>query len=308
MDINLINWIYDELDKNGWTQKKLTQVSGINKSTLTRILKNNIKTPQVHTIRQLEKSFGSQFLSTDSQRVDGAMNESLLKQSVLVEQSYICIDCSKKIKLNQSTLIKVPETVNEYLVVCSNCESLESAEFGLGHKEALKYLLSKYSQTQIAKKIGVKDSTVYRVKSNTEANFSDKAIKNLHVIYRRELTSLTYKVRRQLDIINEWGGCAVTGLENKNLIDVVYVRCEVESKNENILTINNSLPLSALIYRLFDHGLISFNTDGYLIISKELNQSDRKAININTEMKLSKPLSIDLKSRLLWHKENIFKP
>lgn len=78
------------------------------------------------------------------------------------------------------------------------------------------------------------------------------------------------------DLIKRWGGkCALTGLQNVNLMVASHINSWALSNNVERLDVDNGLLLAPHIDRLFDQGLISFSGDGTLQISPNLSADDR---------------------------------
>lgn len=78
------------------------------------------------------------------------------------------------------------------------------------------------------------------------------------------------------DLIKRWGGrCALTGLQNINLMVASHINAWALSDNVERLDVENGLLLAAHIDRLFDQELISFSERGTLKISPMLSKEDR---------------------------------
>ena len=65
--------------------------------------------------------------------------------------------------------------------------------------------------------------------------------------------------------------------------------------------------LVATLDAAFDDGLIGFDDDGKIMISSELSEGDRVDSGIKSDMQL-KHLNDEIRQRLLWHRENWFRP
>lgn len=93
------------------------------------------------------------------------------------------------------------------------------------------------------------------------------------------------------DLINRWDGrCALTGLQNLNLVVASHIVPWALCDNDERLDVNNGLLLAAHIDRLFDQGLISFSNLGELQIATRLNANDRHILGLDRYTKL-RPLS-----------------
>nr|WP_320114040.1 HNH endonuclease [uncultured Desulfuromonas sp.] len=72
------------------------------------------------------------------------------------------------------------------------------------------------------------------------------------------------------------GRCPITGIENEQLLIASHIKPWKKCTNAERLDPNNGILLSALIDRLFDQGLITFEDDGSVSLSPSLSESDRK--------------------------------
>jgi putative restriction endonuclease len=76
--------------------------------------------------------------------------------------------------------------------------------------------------------------------------------------------------------------CAVTGSRTLNAITASHIKPWRECRtNEERLDGHNGLPLIANLDRLFDHGLISFQEDGRMLISNSLSADERELLGLD---------------------------
>lgn len=75
--------------------------------------------------------------------------------------------------------------------------------------------------------------------------------------------------------------CPVTGIMHPHLLTASHIKPWIACTNLERLDPNNGILLSALVDRLFDRGLITFNDDGSVIISSELSPSDVDLCHLN---------------------------
>ncbi len=111
------------------------------------------------------------------------------------------------------------------------------------------------------------------------------------------------KFRNQL--IEYWEGCSITKLSKTNLLVASHIKPWRESNNFERLDVYNGLLLLPNYDKLFDKGYINFDEKGKIRISKYLNESDQKVLNINPELKLAN-IENKHKEYLLYHSENCF--
>lgn len=105
------------------------------------------------------------------------------------------------------------------------------------------------------------------------------------------------------DLLKRWGqACAVTGLTQTRVLRASHVLPWKESNDEQRLDPDNGLILSANLDALFDAGLISFAADGSMLVSNELEVSERRALGL--PMKLRRPPNSALRAYLAQHAAN----
>ena len=89
------------------------------------------------------------------------------------------------------------------------------------------------------------------------------------------------------DLIKRWHGrCALTGLQNVNLMVASHINAWALSNNAERLDVENGLLLAPHIDRLFDQGMISFSDRGYLQISHMLDAEDRIILGLDRFTKI----------------------
>lgn len=86
------------------------------------------------------------------------------------------------------------------------------------------------------------------------------------------------------NLIQYWGGCAVTGCNDFKLLVASHIKPWSRSDSRERLDTYNGLLLIPNLDRLFDQGLISFNEKGQLLISKSLGSSNLDILGVNEKM------------------------
>ena len=122
-------------------------------------------------------------------------------------------------------------------------------------------------------------------------------------VVRLSQTQLIFKERLK----REHGcHCWLCGIKNETLLIASHIQDASKSNIHEKADNNNGLLLCAQHDKLFDSGLISFDFQtGQIMISKLLNEKDRKLTNINENMKLDEELMTDERRRyLIWHNNN----
>ncbi len=108
--------------------------------------------------------------------------------------------------------------------------------------------------------------------------------------------------RQQL--LDKYGKCIICGLQNKKLLRASHIKKWSESKNDERLDVNNGFLFCALHDSLFDSGLITFSSDGQIMISEDLGTEDLKILKIEN---LKIETNQDINKYLNWHRKNEFK-
>ena len=96
--------------------------------------------------------------------------------------------------------------------------------------------------------------------------------------------------------------CAVTGCSVREALRASHIKPWAESSDRERLDPHNGILLAAHIDALFDRYLISFKDNGRIVVSSLLKPSDLKALGINADWRLSKPLSSRQKAYLKLHR------
>ncbi len=90
-------------------------------------------------------------------------------------------------------------------------------------------------------------------------------------------------------VVKLWGGrCAVTGVSDQRLLIASHIKSWRLSNDHERVDPYNGLLLEAGIDRLFDSGLITFEDNGLIRISDQLKGTDRDALGLSTDFRLSK--------------------
>ncbi len=109
-------------------------------------------------------------------------------------------------------------------------------------------------------------------------------------------------------VLEVWGGkCAVTGSDLKEVLRASHIKPWKDSNDEERLNPYNGIPLAATFDALFDRGLISFNDNGDIKISRYLSKKNQKSLGINKEDKVEGGFFEENIPFLEHHRNNIFK-
>ena len=108
------------------------------------------------------------------------------------------------------------------------------------------------------------------------------------------------------DLLNAFGEtCPVLGITNPELLVASHIKPWSACTNQERLDPENGILLSALIDRLFDRGLITFDSDGRIRTSPRLSPDDQARCRVD------QPISIQLPTGSLryleYHRASVFK-
>lgn len=106
-------------------------------------------------------------------------------------------------------------------------------------------------------------------------------------------------------LIRIWGGCAVTGVTQLDILKASHIKPWRHSTNEERLSPGNGLLLSPTLDTLFDAGYVSFQEDGRIMTSIAISAENYLRLGIQPEMNLTKPIS-DCSTFMDFHRECIF--
>lgn len=101
------------------------------------------------------------------------------------------------------------------------------------------------------------------------------------------------------------GKCALCRLEGKELLLASHIKPYSLSDCNECIDPNNGLLLCPNHDKLFDKGLISFDSNGDLLISSYLTEEQKAMLNINNKQKIF--LNEKMKEYMQYHKLNVFK-
>lgn len=107
-------------------------------------------------------------------------------------------------------------------------------------------------------------------------------------------------------LIDYWGSCSITGCANLNMLRASHAKPWFAATSSERLDPFNGLLLTPNLDLAFDQGLISFNDDGQILISNQLDEQSCSALNLWPHLRLRQ---IEPRHRvyLAWHRDYLFK-
>ena len=94
------------------------------------------------------------------------------------------------------------------------------------------------------------------------------------------------------DLLELWGGCSVSGCSNHILLIASHIKPYSKCDHSERYDKFNGLLLTPNYDKLFDKNLISFNSEGLILISKNLSSGDLEKMHISTNDRI-----LNLKNR-----------
>lgn len=298
-DAEIINYItnknnqYSKLEKNELTNQYIKQY----------LNKMNIE------YKKKEKSF---FEIKISDNIYTLKSRTYNGHYVLVEKSEIP-DLSSNIMIalvewindKPSNLYFIPmsEWENPDLTILKdrNYEGLKSKpEWGIDINQSNKHELNQFLANKIIKSIKEKeDKKIIEEIDNCEADINKETEKQALVKIRMGHSELRNR------ILNHKKECEICGIKNNKLLIISHIKPWAKSENSEKLDTNNILLLCSMHDALFDKGLISFDDNGKILISSELDEKEQALVNINEDsyIKITSDRQIEF---LRYHREHIF--
>lgn len=123
---------------------------------------------------------------------------------------------------------------------------------------------------------------------------------------RQMMLSRRGQGRFRRDVLRFWDGCAVSGLRHVRLLLASHIKPWRESDPNERLDGFNGLALAPNLDRAFDQGLITFGSDGRILISSSLTAAACEALGIHGAMALRRT-DARIERYLVFHREHRFK-
>ncbi|MFW6016154.1 MAG: HNH endonuclease [bacterium] len=105
-------------------------------------------------------------------------------------------------------------------------------------------------------------------------------------------------------LLKKYGKCQICGLSNKNFLIASHIKPWSKSLGYEKLDVNNGFLLCPSHDALFDKGFITFDMNGEIILSNQLDQRTKLLMNINEEIKIK--LNDKQNKYIKWHRLNHF--
>ncbi len=106
-------------------------------------------------------------------------------------------------------------------------------------------------------------------------------------------------------LIEYWGGCAVTGCENRDILVASHIKPWKDANNDERLDVFNGLLLLPNYDKLFDKGFLTFLPNGEVKYSKRLSKNDKLLLGLKEGIAL-KHIDERHKAYLKYHNDRCF--
>ena len=136
---------------------------------------------------------------------------------------------------------------------------------------------------------------------------NDGKISSSILIGKEKDTVIKVRVNQSLfrnRLMSRYYSCCLCGMKNKHFLVASHIKPWVESSAKEKLDVENGLLLCPNHDKLFDNGYITFDDNGEIIISDELDRNDQIFMNVNEKMSID--LYEDSKAYMKYHRENVF--
>ncbi len=176
-------------------------------------------------------------------------------------------------------------------------------------KDGVKHLEGKWVRGKYQKlpQYQIEDREKYLVEAEKEIIKIDNEIEEtgLEGAEREQIVKVRVNqstFRQQLT--NRYEHCCLCGVTNTSLLIASHIKPWAESDAKEKLDVNNGLLLCPNHDKLFDNGYITFDDNGGIIISDDLDKNDQIFMNVNEKMAID--LYEDSKAYMKYNRENVF--
>ena len=108
-------------------------------------------------------------------------------------------------------------------------------------------------------------------------------------------------------LIDKYNGrCIITGIDHPNLLVASHIKPWAASSNEERLSVDNGLLLSATYDRLFDRGLITFDRYGKILLSSLIGTENIKRLGLSPGMRFNLQINESMEEYLSYHRNELF--
>lgn len=108
------------------------------------------------------------------------------------------------------------------------------------------------------------------------------------------------------DVLQLWGGCAVTGVNDVQVLKASHIKPWRDANNQERLDPHNGLALTPNLDTLFDAGHITFDSNGNLCAANSISPNVLTQLGLSNGMRL-RQMPSRLEDYLAYHRRQVFK-
>ncbi|OAM27552.1 HNH endonuclease [Eikenella corrodens] len=197
-------------------------------------------------------------------------------------------------------------TTNDYYKVCSNSISELEAYSWQEHHKALTpcgTCMKDYIPTfQVASQQSLEDDL-----DELNQRLESASTEETKTEIQRLITTRRGQGEFRTSVLKLYPQCPISGVDMPELLIASHIKpwCDCNDDNER-LDQHNGLMLAPNIDALFDSGLITFESDGKIRISKRLSKENLLRLGISPDAVLE--IHPDSEKYFEWHRNKVFKP
>ena len=109
-----------------------------------------------------------------------------------------------------------------------------------------------------------------------------------------------------IQLLAKYGSCIISGIDISKALVASHIKPWAVSTNEERVSVDNGLLLSATYDRLYDSGLITFVNEGKLIISRFVSEDNRNKLQIKNGQVYKLQSNMQMKNFLEYHNDVVF--
>lgn len=151
-----------------------------------------------------------------------------------------------------------------------------------------------------------------RISTNADSSALAKSltaeIESLNLIGDDQNAIVKVRINQNIfrkNLLTRYSKCCLCGMNNYELLIASHIKPWSKSTGQEKLDIDNGFLFCPNHDKLFDSGLITFDIDGHIIISNELNDKNRHLLNLKSDMQIM--LTEKNKKYLAYHRAEVFR-
>ncbi len=102
------------------------------------------------------------------------------------------------------------------------------------------------------------------------------------------------------------GRCVITGINHLELLVASHIKPWAASSNQERLSVDNGLLLSATYDKLFDQGLITFDQHGGILLSSRISTENIKLLGLSQGIRFNLQMNKSMEEYLSYHRDVVF--